>query len=68
MSVRLGQDQMWLVSKYVLYLKHRKKNDIFNNFGQNMDCGYTLEPPPQGSSKEYPQSIIIPPAFMPTGI
>ena len=28
-----------------------KKNDIFLNFAQNIDCGYTLEPP------RYPQSM-----------
>ena len=41
--------------------------DIFLNFAQNIDCGYTLEPPqrggstlepPQrGGSNEYPQSM-----------
>ena len=24
---------------------HWKNFDIFNNFAQNIDCGYTLEPP-----------------------
>ena len=32
--------------------------DIFLIFAQNIDCGYTLEPPQRGSSNEYPQSII----------
>ena len=27
------------------------------NFAQNTDCGYTLEPPQQGGSNEYPQSM-----------
>ena len=26
-------------------------------FAQNIDCGYTLEPPRRGSSNEYPQSM-----------
>ena len=26
---------------------------------QNIDCGYSLEPPRQGSSKEYPQSMFL---------
>ena len=26
--------------------------DIFNIFAQNIDCGYTLEPPQQGGSNE----------------
>ena len=31
--------------------------DVFNNFAQNIDCGYTLEPPLKGGSNEYPQSM-----------
>ena len=31
--------------------------DIFLNFAQNLDCGYTLEPPRRGGSNEYPQSM-----------
>ena len=34
-----------------------KKIDIFVTFAQNIDCGYTLEPPRQGGSNEYPQSL-----------
>ena len=26
---------------------------------QNIDCGYSLEPPQWGSSKEYPQSMYL---------
>ena len=29
-----------------------KNFDIFLEFVQNIDCGYTLEPPRQGGSKE----------------
>ena len=29
--------------------------DIFLIFAQNIDCGYTLEPPRRGDSNEYPQ-------------
>ena len=36
---------------------HRKKFDIFLIFAQNIDCGYTLEPPRRGGSNEYPQSM-----------
>ena len=32
-----------------------EKCDILNNFAQNIDCEYTLEPPHQGGSNEYPQ-------------
>ena len=34
-----------------------KKKDIFLIFAQNIDCGYTLEPPRRGGSNEYPQSM-----------
>ena len=30
---------------------------IFRIFAQNIDCGYTLEPPRRGGSNEYPQSM-----------
>ena len=33
------------------------KNDVFNIFAQNIDCGYTLESPRRGGSNEYPQSM-----------
>ena len=31
--------------------------NIFLIFAQNIDCGYTLEPPHLGGSNEYPQSM-----------
>ena len=31
--------------------------DIFLIFAQNIDCGYTLEPPRRGGSNEYPQAM-----------
>ena len=31
--------------------------NIFLNFAQNIDCGYTLEPPRRRGSNEYPQSM-----------
>ena len=34
-----------------------KNFDIFLTFAQNIDCGYTLEPPRLGGSNEYPQSM-----------
>ena len=36
---------------------HWKMFDIFLIFAQNIDCGYTLEPPHRGGSNEYPQSM-----------
>ena len=42
--------------------KNWKKNqikisDIFHTFAQNIDCGYSLEPPRRGGSNVYPQSM-----------
>ena len=34
-----------------------KNSDIFHISAQNIDCGYSLEPPRQGSSNKYPQSM-----------
>ena len=34
-----------------------KKCDNFQIFAQNIDRGYTLEPPHWGGSNEYPQSL-----------
>ena len=33
------------------------KNDSFNLFAQNMDCGYTKEAPRRSSSNGYPQAM-----------
>ena len=33
--------------------------DIFHISIQNIDCGYSLEPPPRGGSNEYPQSMLL---------
>ena len=32
---------------------------IFRIFAQNIDCGYSLEPPRRGGSNEYPQSMFL---------
>ena len=34
-----------------------KNADIFHISSQNIDCGYSLEPPRRGGSNEYPQSM-----------
>ena len=36
-----------------------KKSDIFLTSAQNIDCGYSLEPPRRGGSNEYPQSMFL---------
>ena len=35
-----------------------KNSDIFYISVQNIDCGYSLEPPRRGCSNEYPQSMV----------
>ena len=35
----------------------RKKSIFFLFLLQNIDCGYSLEPPRRGGSNEYPQSM-----------
>ena len=37
----------------------KKKSDIFHISAQNIDCGYSLEPPHRGGSNEYPQSMFL---------
>ena len=36
-----------------------KNSDIFQISAQNIDCGYSIELPQQGSSNEYPQSMFL---------
>ena len=38
-------------------MSSQKKMIFFFIFVQNIDCGYTLEPPHRGGSNEYPQSM-----------
>ena len=49
------------INRYFLALKienfQPKIFDIFLIFAQNIDCGYTLEPPHRGGSNKYPQSM-----------
>ena len=33
--------------------------DIYHISAQNIDCGYSLEPPRRGGSNEYPQSMFL---------
>ena len=36
-----------------------KNSDIFHISAQNIDCGYSLEPPRRGGSYEYPEFIFF---------
>ena len=52
-------------SNILIILQPKKENfqiktlDIFLIFSQNIDCGCSLEPPLQGGSNEYPQSMFF---------
>ena len=36
-----------------------KNSNIFHISAQNIDCGYSLEPPPRGGSNKYPQFMFF---------
>ena len=36
-----------------------KNSDSSHVSAQNIDCGYSLEPPRRGGSNEYPQSVFL---------
>ena len=36
-----------------------KNSNIFHISAQNIDCGYSLEPPRRGGPNEYPQSMFL---------
>ena len=40
-----------------LKIFRQKNSDIFPFSAQNIDCGYSLEPPRRGGSNESPQSM-----------
>ena len=42
---------------YIVKLGYTGVDIIFLISAQNIDCGYSLEPPPRGGSNEYPQSV-----------
>ena len=53
-----------LSMQYIYIMRYVSKAKIeisleffYINFAQNIDCGYTLEPPRRGGSNEYPQSM-----------
>ena len=40
-------------------ISDKKNSDIFRIYAQNIDCGYSLEPPRWNGSNEYPQSMFL---------
>ena len=53
----MAMQEFFLVVKNLKF--HYKCFDIFLSIAQNIDCGYTLEPPRRGGSNEYPQSMFL---------
>ena len=56
-----NKQEIFLALKIVIF---SLKMIFFPIFAQNMDCGYTLEPPRRGGSNEYPQSMFEYPQSM----
>ena len=49
----------WKFYNQKLWKFSDKNSDIFHISAQNIDCGYSLEPPRRGSSNEYPESMFL---------
>ena len=41
------------------HFQRKKNSTIFHISAQDIDCGYSLEPPRRGGSNEYPQSMFL---------
>ena len=49
----------WKVNRRKIENFQTKNSNIFHISAQNIDCGYSLEPPRRGGSNEYPQSMFL---------
>ena len=49
----------WKSCHQKIKISDKKKSDIFFISAQNIECGYSLEPPRRGGSNEYPQSMFL---------
>ena len=49
----------WKINHRKIENFQTKNSNIFHISSQNIDCGYSLEPPLWGSSNEYPQSMFL---------
>ena len=57
MKTRLFKYIENFTTKKWLFFLDKKNSEIYHISAQNIDCGYSLEPPCRGGSNEYPQSI-----------
>ena len=46
-------------NKKKMKFSDKKNSDIRHISAQNIDCGYSLEPPHRGGSNEYPQYMCL---------
>ena len=51
-----GQNYIGMKKNEIFQIKN---SDIFHISAQNIDCGYSLEPPRRGGSNVYPQSMFL---------
>ena len=49
-----GESNVFIPYHQTALVFHRKKNDIFKNLAQNIDCGFTLKTNSRGGSNEFP--------------
>ena len=56
-KIRLFKYMENLTAKYWKFSD--KNSEIFHISGQNIDCGFSLEPPCRGGSNEYLKSIFL---------
>ena len=49
----------WKFYHQKLKISDEKNQVFFQISAQNIDCGYSLEPPRRGGSNEYPQSMFF---------
>ena len=49
----------WKFYHQIMKIFRLKNSDMFHISAQNIDCGYSLEPPRRGGSNEYPQYIFL---------
>ena len=52
-------ENMPIQTYWTFFYQKMKISDIIHISAQNIDCGYSLEPPRRGGSNEYPQSMFL---------
>ena len=62
----IAEELLYVITKTRLLFYNQKKENFplknsesFHISAQNIDCGYSLEPPRRGGSNEYPHSMFL---------